>query len=310
MSLTDFDLEGKALLDNRIWGAKYDAVIKLLVDSFRIQKLKSVPGCDNSSAPLYRFWSSGSYAINEAAKEVNLRNIDPVTISVLDERNEIMDSVEYSRAFFELYDGAIVLQRGKQYQVIKLDLASNSAFTRPVRVPYYTSGKNETQINVVKCIDTDRIFTYGIVQVVAKVNGFYKRRFGTGEIFEEGVCSLPPLEYETTGIWIDLPLSVKSRIEAAGCCPLEAIHACNHILVGISPLLGQCDPRDIGTEHVVLVGAREHPFRIMIFDKRPGGLGSCAAIFTYRKHVLTSAISLLGNCLCRDGCPSCILEKR
>jgi DEAD/DEAH box helicase domain-containing protein len=287
--------------------------VEVLLKSFKLQTIpldKKMAAISSSYQPLYRFWSEGSHAANEAAKEVSLRNIDPITISVLNERNELMDSVEYSRAFFELYDGAIILQRGLQYQVIKLDLLSNTAVTRRVRVPYYTSGKNETQINIIKSIEVDGLFHYGVVQVVAKVNGFYKRKLGTGEIFEEGACSLPPLEYETTAIWVDLPVSLKLNIEKAGHSLHESIHACNHVLVSISPMLGQCDPRDIGTEHIVSGGAREHPLRIMLFDKRPGGLGSCAALFTYRAQVISSAMAILSGCLCSEGCPSCILEKR
>jgi hypothetical protein len=37
---------------------------------------------------------------------------------------------------------------------------------------------------------------------------------GTGEVFEEGECSLPNLEFETTAMWMDLPLSVKQNMDA------------------------------------------------------------------------------------------------
>lgn len=264
---------------------------------------------------MWKFWSSGSYAVNEAAKDVSLRMIDPFTISLIDETSgEVLDTVEYSRAFFEVFDGAVVLHRGRQLLVRKLDVSSRAALARPVRVDYYTSALNETQINVVRRVDVDGVFRYGIVQVVAKVKGFCKRKLGSGEIFEEGVCSLPPLEYETTALWVDLPASLRRELSDAGLCPLEAVHACNHILASVCPLFSQCDPSDLSTEHLVATSAsteeQRFRFRVLVFDKRPGGLGACAALYTFREKVMRCALDTLRECACINGCPCCILEKR
>jgi hypothetical protein len=62
---------------------------------------------------------------------------------------------------------------------------------------------------------------------------------GTGEVFEEGECSLPPLEFETTALWIDLPLVAKKEMDAAGHDVTASIHAVNHVLVSISPLFAE-----------------------------------------------------------------------
>jgi ATP-dependent helicase YprA (DUF1998 family) len=62
---------------------------------------------------------------------------------------------------------------------------------------------------------------------------------GTGEVFEEGECSLPPLEFETTAVWIDLPLIAKKKMDAAGHDITASIHAVNHVLVSISPLFAE-----------------------------------------------------------------------
>lgn len=64
-------------------------------------------------------------------------------------------------------------------------------------------------------------------------------RLSTGEEFEEGECSLPSLEYETTAVWIDLPLHAKRHMDAAGHDVTASIHAVNHILSSICPLFAE-----------------------------------------------------------------------
>ena len=51
----------------------------------------------------------------------------------------VIDSLGYSRAFYELFEGAIYMHRAKQYLVHQLDLSSKRALSRPVRVGYYTT---------------------------------------------------------------------------------------------------------------------------------------------------------------------------
>lgn len=49
-------------------------------------------------------------------------------------------------------------------------------------------------------------------QVVAKVWGYRKVWLQSNRVFETGVFSLPPLEYETKGFFIDLPLEVQQEV--------------------------------------------------------------------------------------------------
>lgn len=50
-----------------------------------------------------------------------------------------LTSLGYSRAFYELFEGAIYMHRAKQFLVHKLDLGSKRALCKPARVGYYTA---------------------------------------------------------------------------------------------------------------------------------------------------------------------------
>jgi len=353
--------------------------------------------------------SSYSYSKQEAVRTVNLRLIDPLTIQVLnDSTGQIIDSIEYSRAFFELYTGAILLQQGQQYLITKLDLVSTTAHAIPVKEPYYTSALNTTMVNIVKILsfndddivlneeakvipiesidspnkpsvvttdDTNmmllqsmenmspskakytkralskaiknekeninqppqqqqqqqHLFHYGIVQVVLKVDGYRKLRLGSGETFEYGECSFPPLEYETQGFWIDLPTQLIQQYRGQEERMQSSIHALNHVLLSASALLSSgvlstnttssscsnCDfdlqSNDLATEHIFISSSdsiRTAPYRIMLYDKNPGGLGICGNLYQSRYALLSLANKILNDCTCIDGCPTCILDSR
>lgn len=49
-------------------------------------------------------------------------------------------------------------------------------------------------------------------QVVARVWGYRKVWLQSNRVFETGTFSLPPLEYETKGFFIDLHLEVQQEV--------------------------------------------------------------------------------------------------
>lgn len=84
-------------------------------------------------------------------KAVNVRMIDPVTFQVkLTTTKEVVDEVPYSRAFFELYEGAIYLHQAKPNKIVKLDLDVFEAWAHPLpRCDYHTSSRNHTNADPV-----------------------------------------------------------------------------------------------------------------------------------------------------------------
>jgi ATP-dependent helicase YprA (DUF1998 family) len=351
------------ITDLNLWGKNYIPTAEVLLDHYSLRPVTKHILREKIllNETLLMLWSDGSYAKNEAARKVNLRMIDPITIDIVDDtkssrngEDNVIDSLEYSRAFFELFENAIFLHRAQQYLVRLLDLPGKKAHTIPVKVKYMTSARNSTTITVIKDVEStsfvncpsvsnattgslvnsamnvssnipaeaisatnppQALVHYGIVQVVHRVFGYMKRWLKNGEVFEIGECSLPPLEYETTAVWVDLPVRWKHWLEhEEKVCPIASMHAANHVLLHFGALVGNsgCNVSDLGTEHELSAEVRPdtHPFRMMVYDKRPGGLGACANIFICMAQVLVAGIEVLRGCSCRYGCPSCILDCR
>lgn len=149
------------------WGKGYHKTLEYLCDMNKIIPVMTSSAEDVGSFGGTQWRLSPTYCsdvsmMGNPARLVNLRQIDPVTIAIYDDTIEDalerqIDSLGYSRAFFELYEGAIFMHRGKQYLVHKLDLASCVAHTQPVDVRYFTSARNKTSVNIIRTIDNTGI---------------------------------------------------------------------------------------------------------------------------------------------------------
>ena len=115
---------------------------------------------------------------------------------------------------------------------------------------------------------------------------------------------LPPLTFETVGLWITLPDAVRDRVVASEGHFMGGIHALEHALISLFPLLAICDRGDIGGISYPL-----HPqigrSAIFIYDGHPGGVGLAAKGFEGIADLLRRTTALLRACPCESGCPSC-----
>eukprot|EP00752_Nemacystus_decipiens_P007203 g6448.t1 len=207
-------------------------------------------------------------------RRVGLRMIDPVSFSVVDDLKggEAFDSVEYSRAFFALFQGAIYLHQARQYLVTRLDLGAHVAHTIPVK-------RGQARPH---------------------------KQMGTGRTLERGECTLPPLQYATRAFWLDVGVTAKSRVQEEGLDFEGGVHAVGHALLAVVPLFLLCDAADVDCEHARPHHNRPQPHRILVYDKRPGGVGVSDAMFGCHRAVLSKALELVEGCPCPDGCLACV----
>src|SRR5439155_8813411 len=146
-------------------------------------------------------------------------------------------------------------------------------------------------------------------QVTEELTGYEKRRlFGRDRLglFD---LDLPPLTFETVGLWITLPDVVRDRVVASEGHFMGGIHALEHALISLFPLLAICDRGDIGGISYPL-----HPqigrSAIFIYDGHPGGVGLAAKGFRSLQALLDRTAALLSSCRCEAGCPSCVQSPK
>lgn len=86
---------------------------------------------------------------DQAAKQVSLRAIDPEKFRVINEvSGEVMEEIEESKAFYQIYDGAVYMYQGHTYLCKKLDLGAKVAVVKLMQLKYYTTLRDYTDIHV------------------------------------------------------------------------------------------------------------------------------------------------------------------
>lgn len=280
-------------------------------------------------------WSQESYP----AHSVSLRNISEENFVVfnLDQNNKAIAEVDFDSAPELIHEDAIYLCEGQQYHVARLDYPARKAYVNEVKVDYYTDAITYSGLRVLRSDDRLRrassLIEHGEVHLSRKFPGFKKIRFYTAENLGFGKIHLPVHELHTTSYWVTVP---ESFLLGQGLTRRQAIlgflglsYAMHHV----ATLVLMCDVRDIGRtvgdrsarwfaqstpEGLSFYSASLEEHRseeghldsfdptIFLYDSFPGGVGFSEKLFETHDLLLEQALSLIKNCRCKEGCPSCV----
>ena len=80
----------------------------------------------------------------------------------------------------------------------------------------------------------------------------------------------------------------------------------SYLLGNLAPLFLMCDPGDLGA-HIEPIGTADFPQpAVVLYDMVPAGIGFSEKLFELHEELVRSALELVSECHCLDGCPSCI----
>jgi DEAD/DEAH box helicase domain-containing protein len=221
----------------------------------------------------------------------------------------ILGEIDGHRSLHECYPGAIYLHRGQTWLVTGLDLEGREVRVRRRQVNYFTRPLSEKRTEILKVYHTSahhnfRV-SFGALRVIDKVTGFQRRLVANHKLIASEPLDLPPSVFETEGLWIEIPARLQKEIEQGQYHFMGGIHALEHGLIGIFPLLVLCDRNDVGgiacPFHEQLPGAG-----VFIYDGYQGGIGLSSKAYEKIEKLLSLARQIIGACPCEIGCPSCV----
>jgi DEAD/DEAH box helicase domain-containing protein len=242
-------------------------------------------------------------------REVNLRGSGSSFAIRIAESGELLGEIDGIRCYKECHAGAVYLHRGRTFLVKELDLDNREITVVPKIVNYFTraQGNKETEILEVYGRKQFRNFTaaFGYLRVTETITGYQRRHVKGQHLLSTEVLDLPPLVFETEGLWIEIPLAVGGLLEQKRMHFMGGIHALEHGAIGIFPLLVLCDRND--------VGGIAYPFHpqingpaVFIYDGYPGGVGLTKQAFGEIQKFLEITRETIASCPCETGCPSCV----
>ncbi|MBN2140047.1 MAG: DEAD/DEAH box helicase [Desulfovibrionaceae bacterium] len=243
-----------------------------------------------------------------AGKSLRIRTVGPDPGREAAEGEEI-GTIDGHRAFRETHPGAVYLHRGRTWLVRDLDLAAGEVRARQARLGYYTRVRGNKQTEILETVSGQTVFGtrvfFGRLRVTERVTGFEKRAVRGGRCLGVSPLDLPPLVFETEGLWFEVPDRVRRLTEQNCLHFMGAIHALEHAAIGILPLLVMTDRNDLGGVSTPL-----HPqvgtAAVFVYDGAPGGAGLSRQAYLKAAELLEVTLKAVRECPCELGCPSCV----
>ncbi len=252
------------------------------------------------------YWMADKYP----AADISLRSAasdDFAVIDTTDNRHQVIGRVDYFSAPTTIHEKAIYLHGAGQYQVQELDFEDRRALVEEVDVNYYTDASLAVDLRVLEEFETagegDYSYAWGEVSVTARATMFKKVKFNTHENVGYGDINLPEQEMHTSAYWFTVPSRLREKL---GREALEnGLLGLANLIINIAPLFLLCDPRDIKDTVQVRSPHTGLP-TVFFYDSYPGGIGLSEKMFRVHSRLLERARELVEDCLCQQGCPSCV----
>jgi ATP-dependent helicase YprA (DUF1998 family) len=229
------------------------------------------------------------------------------------DHGRLIGTVDGVRALHECHPGAVYLHAGRQYLVKELEREERRVRAVAADLDYFTTPLTEKQTEILEVLqqsdDGALACCLGRLKVTEWVVGFERKRVHGQETIDQTPLDLPPVEFETVGLWWQAPRHFEETLRRAGEHFLGALHAAEHASISLFPLLALCDRGDIGGISYPL-----HPQvgcgAVFIYDGHPGGIGIAARGFEDLSGLLDRVLQLIDGCPCEAGCPSCIQSPK
>jgi DEAD/DEAH box helicase domain-containing protein len=242
-------------------------------------------------------------------RDISLRG-GGIQLSIIDQnRGEVIGEIDAARAIKECHPGSVYLHRSATWLVSELDLQGKEVLVRAESPKYFTRPTSEKQTEILQILESKCCYglrvSYGQVRVREKVTGYQKRHSHTQKLISTSPLDLPEQIIETEGVWLDIPGDIVRHFEEQKLHFMGAIHAMEHAMIALFPLLVLCDRNDIGGISTPLHPQTESA-SVFIYDGYPGGIGLAKEAFEKMSELLPQTAATIHSCPCDRGCPSCV----
>ncbi len=231
------------------------------------------------------------------------------TYTIETTEGNVVGHADEHRVFKETHPGAVYLHHGQSYVVQDLDLNTRTVVVAPAKVDYYTRTRGSKSTEVLEVLDRKPLWSTGVcmgrLRVTEEITGYEKRRVRGGTILTVVPLDLPPLVFETEGLWLEIPLEAMKAAEKEYLHFMGGIHALEHAMIGVLPLLVMTDRNDLGGISTPMHAQVGLP-AVFVYDGAPGGVGLTRQAYDQAEELLQRTYKTIAGCECETGCPSCV----
>lgn len=260
--------------------------------------------------PVGWFWTHSQHA----AAMFSIRADGGGPVNIIDsESGAILGTMDSPQTHYQAHPGAIYVHQGSSYFVEELDEQNHTVIVTRVNPDYYTTARDITTVHIES---TERhsehqnlSIYFGDVVVTTQVVSYQRKSISSNEVLSEEPLELEARDLHTKSIWFTL---TEQRLINAGITPEffpGALHAAEHAMIGLLPLVATSDRWDIGGVSTALHVDTGVP-TIFVYDAQPGGAGFAERGFEQFMHWIRATRDTIASCECSNGCPSCVQSPK
>jgi DEAD/DEAH box helicase domain-containing protein len=245
------------------------------------------------------------------ARGVNLRGMTDYNVDIHCGA-EVIGEIDPIGARGTLYKDAIYQHLGKRYMSMDLDLDKKLCRVEEVNVDYYTEAVWENRVEMTEAENEekrhDATLRFGYIHVNKQPKLYKKIRERSYENIGYGPITLPPFEYDTTGLSLQAPPAWRKLLDDKDRRYLgAALYGLSYLLRRAAPSLCMADTEDIETDVSLFEEeAQTWQSALYLYDAHEGGVGYAEKICEKIEEALTLCRDILRDCECENGCPACV----
>ncbi|MBS6029200.1 MAG: DUF1998 domain-containing protein [Kocuria rhizophila] len=256
------------------------------------------------------FWTRSE----QPAAMVSIRSGDGGPVQIIDtDTGSVLGTMGAPQSHYQAHPGAVYVHQGRTYLVDELDEELNVAAVRRAFPDFYTVARDVTEVRVRSVADTVSwgpvTIHRGEVDVTTQVVSYQRKLTASNEVAGEEPLELPPRQLSTVATWFTVS---GAQLASMGIEEPEipgALHAAEHAMIGLLPLLASCDRWDVGGLSTALHVDTELP-TIFVHDGHPGGAGFAERGYDMFRRWITATRDAVAQCECESGCPSCVQSPK
>lgn len=251
-----------------------------------------------------------------AAGMISLRDSGSGPMQIIDgETGVVLGSIGAEQAHSQTHPGAVYVHQGRTWVVDDLDEEHATVVVLRAEPEYFTQARDVTDVEILAedarayAAQDNLAWVHGPVKVTNQVVSYQRKEISSGRVIDEQPLELSARELFTQAVWFTAP---SEDFIAAGLTTDRlpgALHAAEHAMIGMMPLVASNDRWDIGGVSLVLHPDTQAP-TVFVYDGHPGGVGFATRGFSHATTWLTATIEAIENCACHDGCPSCVQSPK
>ncbi|MHC6177444.1 DEAD/DEAH box helicase [Glutamicibacter sp. X7] len=256
------------------------------------------------------FWTHPQHA----AAMFSIREDGGGPVDIIDaDTGALLGTMDSPQTHYQAHPGAIYVHQSESYFVEELDEENHVVLVTRVNPDYYTTARDLTTIAITETernsVHRELSISFGEVIVTTQVVSYQRKSIASNEVLSEEPLELEARDLHTKSVFFTLTPEVLVRAGLSTDQFPGALHAAEHAMIGLLPLVATSDRWDIGGVSTALHMDTGLP-TIFVYDAQPGGAGFAERGYERFVDWVRATRDAITACECAHGCPSCVQSPK